>query len=99
MAGIAHSSRTQRGPRRRRRESAATILVVDDYPDNRRMMKALLAMSGYRVLEAENGVEAVQLTQDRHPDLVIMDLGYPLLSGVEACRSDHASSRTSVPSR
>jgi len=85
MSANAHSSSTHRG-RGRRRRAAATILMVDDYADNRSMMKKLLEMSGYQVLEAENGVDAVKLTQENHPGLVIMDLGLPLLNGMEAAK-------------
>lgn len=60
--------------------------MVDDYEDNRRMMKKLLELNGYVVLEADNGVDAVKLTQQEQPSLVIMDLGLPLLDGMEATR-------------
>ncbi len=50
------------------------------------MMRMLLEMSGYRVVEAANGVDAVRLTQEEKPGLVIMDIGLPLLDGMEATR-------------
>jgi len=68
---------------------------VDDYEDNRQMMRKLLEMIGYLVLEADNGLDAVRLTQQERPRLVIMDLGLPLLSGMEAARMIHETPETS----
>src|SRR6266849_835090 len=85
MSSSAHSSRTQTRKQSPRPEPA-TILIVDDYEDNRQMMRKLLEMIGYLVLEADNGLDAVRLTQQERPTLVIMDLGLPLLSGMEAAR-------------
>jgi len=63
-----------------------TVLVVEDFEDNRFMMRRLLEMSGYRVLEAVNGQEAVETAQREHPDLILMDLSLPLLDGLSATR-------------
>lgn len=63
-----------------------TILVVEDFEDNRFMMRRLLEMSGYRVLEAENGEEAVTRAGEEQPDLILMDLSLPLLDGLAATR-------------
>ena len=65
---------------------AKTILIVDDYEDNLRMMRMLLEMSGYRVLAAANGLDAVRLTLQEKPSVIIMDVGLPLLDGMEATR-------------
>ena len=59
------------------------------------MMKTLLEMIGYSVLEADNGLDAVRLTQQKRPSLVIMDLGLPLLSGMDAARMIHETPETS----
>ncbi|MBA2503620.1 MAG: response regulator [Pyrinomonadaceae bacterium] len=63
-----------------------TILVVEDFEDNRFMMRRLLEMSGYRVVEAENGEEAVTRAGEEQPDLILMDLSLPLLDGLAATR-------------
>lgn len=63
-----------------------TIMVVEDFEDNRFMMRRLLEMSGYRVLEAINGEEAIQIAESEHPDLILMDLSLPLLDGLAATR-------------
>ena len=58
-------------------------------------MRKLSAMIGYRVLEADNGLDAVRLTQQERPNLVIMDLGFPLLGGIEAAKMIHETPATS----
>jgi CheY-like chemotaxis protein len=63
-----------------------TILVVEDFEDNRFMMRRLLEMSGYRVLEAINGEDAVELAWRERPSLILMDLSLPLLDGLAATR-------------
>src|SRR5205823_5881150 len=63
-----------------------TILLVEDFDDTRLMMKLWLAKNGYRVIEAENGPEAIELAESKHPDLVIMDLMMPGMDGLDATR-------------
>lgn len=64
----------------------ATIMVVEDFEDNRFMMRRLLEMSGYHVLEAVNGEEAVEIARRERPNLILMDLSLPLLDGLAATR-------------
>jgi two-component system cell cycle response regulator DivK len=61
-----------------------TVLVVEDYADSRFMMGRLLEMSGYRVLEAADGREAVNIAERECPDVVLMDLQMPVLDGFTA---------------
>ncbi|HEX8709886.1 MAG TPA: response regulator [Pyrinomonadaceae bacterium] len=63
-----------------------TVMVVEDFEDNRFMMRRLLEMSGYQVLEAINGEEAVELAYRERPSLILMDLSLPLLDGLAATR-------------
>lgn len=63
-----------------------TVLVVEDFADNRFMMRRLLEMSGYRVLEAVDGKEAVEVAESACPDLILMDLSLPRLNGLDATR-------------
>jgi len=95
MCSSPHSSRTQTGKQVSHGPEPARILIVDDYEDNRQMMRKLLEMIGYRVLEADNGLDALRLTQQERPSLIIMDLGLPLLSGTEAARMIHETPETS----
>ena len=63
-----------------------TIMVVEDFEDNRFMMRRLLEMSGYRVVEAVNGEQAVEVAAKERPSLILMDLSLPLLDGLAATR-------------
>ena len=63
-----------------------TVLVVEDFEDNRFMMRRLLEMSGYRVVEAVNGKQAVEKAESERPDIILMDLSLPLLDGLAATR-------------
>ena len=63
-----------------------TVLVVDDSDDIRELLCMMLRGRGYRVVEAANGEEAVDLSLLFHPDLILMDLSMPVLDGYEATR-------------
>jgi two-component system cell cycle response regulator DivK len=63
-----------------------TVLVVEDFEDNRFMMKRLLEMSGYHVVEAVNGKQAVEMAASEHPAIILMDLSLPMLDGLAATR-------------
>jgi len=61
-------------------------MVVEDFEDNRFMMRRLLEMSGYRVVEAVNGEQAIEIANRERPNLILMDLSLPLLDGLAATR-------------
>src|SRR5437868_12322340 len=63
-----------------------TVLVVEDFEDNRFMMRRLLEMDGYRVIEAINGQEAVAIAARERPQLILMDLSLPQIDGLAATR-------------
>ena len=63
-----------------------TVLLVEDTEDNRFMMRRLLEMSGYRVVEAMNGEEAVKFARAEAPQLILMDLSLPVIDGLAATR-------------
>jgi two-component system, cell cycle response regulator DivK len=66
--------------------SRRVVLVVEDFEDNRFMMRRLLEMSGYRVVEAVNGNQAVEAAASERPDIILMDLSLPMLDGLAATR-------------
>jgi len=68
------------------RDTRPTILLVEDFDDTRLMMKLWLSRCGYRVIEAQNGEEAVARAETDHPDLIIMDVMMPRLNGLDATR-------------
>jgi CheY-like chemotaxis protein len=63
-----------------------TILVVDDFDDTRLLLRTWLEKRGFRVVEAENGVQAVARAEAEPPDLIIMDMEMPQLDGLSATR-------------
>ena len=67
-------------------QNAVKVLLVEDTEDNRQMMRRLLEMSGYQVVEAINGEEAVKLAFDEKPRIILMDLSLPLIDGLTATR-------------
>ena len=70
----------------KQQDERATLLLVEDTEDNRFMMRRLLEMSGYRVVEAMNGEEAVKLAKRESPQLILMDLSLPVIDGLAATR-------------
>jgi two-component system, OmpR family, KDP operon response regulator KdpE len=60
-----------------------SILVVDDEPQIRRFLRTSLAAQDYEVLEAENGLDALDRARQSKPDLMILDLGLPDIDGIE----------------
>ena len=67
-------------------QDAKLILVVDDEPRMRRFMQMNLDLEGYRVIEAGNGLEAVNRVREDLPDLVVLDVMMPEMDGFEALR-------------
>jgi CheY-like chemotaxis protein len=59
-----------------------TVLIVEDDIDARRMFRSALSVAGYRVLEAGDGLDALRLLETQLPNLVVLDIGLPLISGV-----------------
>lgn len=70
------------------------VLLVDDYPDARDMYRVYLTFAGFEVLEAANGVEAIQIASDNPPDIILMDLSLPVMDGWEATRRLKSDPRT-----
>src|SRR5881394_806758 len=62
------------------------FLVVEDFEDSRFMMRRLLEMAGYNVLEASDGEQAVKIAVEARPVLILMDLSLPKLDGLAATR-------------
>jgi two-component system, cell cycle response regulator DivK len=74
------------------------VLLVDDYSDAREMYSEYLEFSGFDVVEASNGMEALELAHDHAPDIILMDLSLPVMDGWETTRRLKANTRTaSIP--
>ena len=70
------------------------ILIVEDQQDLRQLYVQELTMSGFDVIEAGNGEDAIAHTSDRFPDVVLMDLSLPIVDGWEATRRLKTNERT-----
>ncbi len=66
--------------------SSANILVVDDEPQIRRVLRSTLSFRGYTISEVSSGEEAVELAPKLKPDLILLDVNLPGISGIETCR-------------
>jgi two-component system cell cycle response regulator DivK len=74
------------------------ILVVEDQPDDRQILRDMLARENYQVLEAEDGEQALASVAKQRPDLILIDLQFPILDGLEAPRRIKADpSLRSIP--
>jgi two-component system cell cycle response regulator DivK len=62
------------------------ILVVEDTEDNRQILRDLLGMAGYDMVEAHDGAEGVAKAAEHKPDLILMDIQMPVMDGYEATR-------------
>lgn len=74
--------------------AAATILVVDDDQRNVRLVESILKSNGYPVLRAYDGEEALRVVESDHPDLLLLDVMMPKMSGFEVCRALRARHET-----
>ena len=62
------------------------ILVVEDREDNRQILRDLLGNTGYELVEALDGVQALAAVAKQRPDLILMDIQLPIMDGYEATR-------------
>ncbi len=73
-----------------------TILVVEDSPDISRLLEHILGQAGYRVLVVDNGLDGWTTFRDVRPDLVLLDVNLPGISGLELCQRIKEATATPV---
>ena len=66
--------------------SAKTVLVVEDNDLNMKLFHDLLEAHGYNILQTKDGMEAMRLAREHHPDLILMDIQLPEVSGLEVTK-------------
>lgn len=66
-------------------DTKGTILIADDEADILEIIGYNLSREGYKVLEAKDGIQALDLARQHHPDLIILDIMMPYKSGIEVC--------------
>jgi CheY-like chemotaxis protein len=71
----------------------STVLVAEDNATNRELLREVLEMRGYTVLEACNGQEALNMLEQIRPDILLLDLGMPVLDGFAVVRRIRADPR------
>lgn len=75
------------------------VLLVEDNEDNQAVYRAILEHVGFEVAEAWNGEEGVRLAREQRPDVIVMDVTMPLLTGLEATRilkADESTARIPI---
>lgn len=78
--------------------SSSRILIADDIQQNRELLEAYLADEGYEILMAADGQETMRLVDQQQPDLVLLDIMMPRMSGYEVCAHLKADPvRRSIP--
>lgn len=63
-----------------------TVLIVEDFDDARQFMRFFVESLGYQVVEATNGLEAIESVKKASPDLILMDIGLPVMDGITATK-------------
>ena len=76
--------------------SAKTILYVEDNELNRKLVRQLLKPTTYRLIEAHDGESALTVSRAERPDLILMDMQLPKISGIEATRRLRAEAATAA---
>jgi PAS domain S-box-containing protein len=67
-------------------QAGLTVLAVDDTPDRLQLLEVVLSQTGFRVLRAGDGREALEVAKSERPDLVVSDVAMPVMDGIELCR-------------
>jgi CheY-like chemotaxis protein len=73
-------------PEQRRVNSQKTVLIVEDNELNMRLFHDIMEMQGYNILQTTNGMDALKLARRHRPDLIVMDIQLPEVSGIEVSR-------------
>lgn len=73
-----------------------SILIVDDEPMTRNLLRLMLERAGFKILEAEDGLQALEVVAAENPDLLILDVMMPNMDGITVCETLRAEAETAV---
>ena len=76
----------------------ANILCIEDHPDNMLLIRRLLSAGSYNLLEAQSGVQGLDIAENQHIDLVLLDINLPDIDGYEIARRLRSNPRSCVSS-
>ena len=76
--------------------SKELILIVEDDFKSRKLLRDVLSASGYKTVEADNAEDGVKIAQESLPDLILMDIRLPGMSGIDALRVLRSDAKTSA---
>ena len=71
-----------------------SVLIVDDEPVTQDLLRLMLEPAGFRVTEAEDGLEALQKVQESKPDIMILDVMMPHMDGITVCKKIRSNAET-----
>jgi len=72
----------------------STVLIIEDNEKNMKLARDVLQAKGYKTLEAVTGEEGIKLAKEKRPDLVLMDIQLPGISGIEAFKQIRGDAKT-----
>ena len=76
--------------------STPHILIVEDDPKSRKLLRDVLTAVGYKTIEAENAEDGIKFARESIPDLILMDIRLPGMSGIDALRILRKDAKTSA---
>lgn len=79
---------------RKNSQSTPLILIVDDEPTQQLFTRKIVEKEGYRVIEASNGQECLEICENHHPDIVLLDAMMPVMDGFTCCARLQENSKT-----
>ena len=73
-----------------------SVLIVDDEPMTRNLLRLMLERDGFAILEAEDGVKALEVVAESSPDVLVLDVMMPNMDGITVCERLRAQAETAV---
>lgn len=73
-----------------------SVLIVDDEPMTRNLLRLMLERAGFTILEAEDGLKALDVVADDAPDVLLLDVMMPNMDGITVCETLRAQTETAV---